>query len=508
MGVSLPTYFGYYNAQRGILAAQAALNVVNNNISSADVDGYSRQRANLASAAPYSAVSLLSNMTPGQFGQGVMVQDLTRFHNNFIDSQYRSKTSSKNFYEGMQDVMSQMESVLAEPNGRTITDATREFFAAAQDLATNPDNIAVRQQFMQRAEDMLFVLQQQATQLQELRTDLVGDTADPSSISNSQLAVETGSVNEILSQIASLNLEITKVSSSGASPNTLLDQRDVLLDKLSEKMNFTIQRNSNSPNVDILLNGNVLVRGSSVVNTLNVIINPGPVPSQDDQPSLVELSSNPGVDISSSITEGKMGAYIRMGGVTAGESTIRNVMVQMDTLFNEIATDLNGLQAVGRDLNGNIPVAPDNEIFNLAAGTTLSLFRYSVNANIKADPRLIAAASDISGAFEGPGDGRNALLMAQLETSTVNATLGNVAYNDYMANTITQLGVRSSSSKGEAQTADNIIQSILERRQAVQGVNTDEELINLVKFQRTLEASSRAFQAIDESVRTILAMVQ
>ncbi|MEZ4574329.1 MAG: hypothetical protein R2857_05290 [Vampirovibrionales bacterium] len=51
-----------------------------------------------------------------------------------------------------------------------------------------------------------------------------------------------------------------------------------------------------------------------------------------------------------------------MGGVAPGEATIRNVLLQLDDLFDEIATDLNALQATGRDLNGNIPVVPNNDI--------------------------------------------------------------------------------------------------------------------------------------------------
>ncbi|MEZ4574330.1 MAG: hypothetical protein R2857_05295 [Vampirovibrionales bacterium] len=82
------------------------------------------------------------------------------------------------------------------------------------------------------------------------------------------------------------------------------------------------------------------------------------------------------------------------------------------------------------------------------AGPDLALFRYSINSNIVNDPTLIAAASNVSGAFEDAGDGRNALLMAQLETSITNASLGNITYGDYIANTVSQLGVRSSATSG------------------------------------------------------------
>ncbi|MEZ4574328.1 MAG: hypothetical protein R2857_05285 [Vampirovibrionales bacterium] len=100
--------------------------------------------------------------------------------------------------------------------------------------------------------------------------NLVGDASVPATITTSQLAVEVSEVNEILDQVASLNKQIALITSTGASPNSLLDQRDVLLDRLSEKMNVDIVRNTNNTNTDIMLNGNILVRGDTVVNRLSV----------------------------------------------------------------------------------------------------------------------------------------------------------------------------------------------------------------------------------------------
>lgn len=502
----IPSFFGYYNAHRGIMAAQSAINVINNNITSADLEGYSRQRIELGAEAAWQYLSNGGTMNPGQYGQSVRVLDVTRAHNNFIDLQYRSENNNKFYYDTLSSAMRQMESIMGEPNGRTISDTIRDFFASAQELSANPDNIAVRQQFIQLAENLLFVFQQQGQQLRDLRTELVGDASVPATITTSQLAVEVSEVNEILDQVASLNKQIALITSTGASPNSLLDQRDVLLDRLSEKMNVDIVRNTNNTNTDIMLNGNILVRGDTVVNRMSVTANPGPVPTAVDRPTNINLTN--GATVNTAITTGTIGGLLTMGGVAPGEATIRNVLLQLDDLFDEIATDLNALQATGRDLNGNIPVVPNNDIFGLVAGPDLALFRYSINSNIVNDPTLIAAASNVSGAFEGAGDGRNALLMAQLETSITNASLGNITYGDYIANTVSQLGVRSSATSGEYDTAKNIIFSINERKQAFSSVNIDEEMVNLVKFQRSLEASQRAFRSIDEAMQTIMGMVR
>ncbi|MEZ4574327.1 MAG: flagellar export chaperone FlgN [Vampirovibrionales bacterium] len=124
--------FGYYNAHRGIMAAQSAINVINNNITSADLEGYSRQRIELGAEAAWQYLSNGGTMNPGQYGQSVRVLDVTRAHNNFIDLQYRSENNNKFYYDTLSSAMRQMESIMGEPNGRTISDTIRDFFASAR----------------------------------------------------------------------------------------------------------------------------------------------------------------------------------------------------------------------------------------------------------------------------------------------------------------------------------------------------------------------------------------
>ena len=505
MGVMIPAFFGYYNSQRALLTQQAGLNMINHNIANANTPGYSRQRLDLTAATPYASVNPAVNANTGQIGQGVQVQAFTRINDAYLTRQVRLASQTAGFQEAVRDSLQIAENLSAEPNGQTVSQTMSDFFKEAQSMSINPENVAVRTQFMNRASTLMNTFSEQYNQMYTLRTNLVGDAAVPSSIGTSQLAQNITDVNTKLSQISELNDSILKVSASGGTPNDLMDQRDQLIDELSKQMNVTVTTKATNM-VDISLNGTLLVQANKVINTFNVVANPGPVPLPDDVPSLIQLSST-GATVNNSFTSGKIAGILSVGGNTPGVATIRGMMGDMDALFDRIATTINGLQSTGRDAFGNIPLAANANIFNLTAGAGLTIPRYSVNANLITDPRLLAAASG-AGPFAGIGDGTNALAMAQLETAPqAPAPFTGLTFAGFYNTIISRLGVNSASADASAKNANDSITGLEQRRQSVQGVNVEEEMVNLMRFQRGFEASSRAFKTLDDTIQTLMNMI-
>lgn len=483
------------------MANQLALNAINHNISNVNTPGFSRQRVELTNGDPYTPATYSNYSDQGQIGQGVRIVGVTRTHDNFLDTQIRIQNSLLGYHQAIRDNLQQAEGVLAVPGGNGIDAVMGDFFAAAQSLSIHPDDIAARSSFIQSAQNMLDAFQQQAQQLQDLRTNIIGDPNVPGSFNVSQVALTVDEINTLLNSIAELNQQILTVEAGGATPNDLLDRRDQLLEELSQKMNVTINY-KNYDQVDILLGNNLLVRGVDVINTLVTTPNPGPIPDPDDDPTLIQLSSS-GATVNSDITGGRLGGLLKIGGNDPALTTIRGLLEGLDTLFTELATQINTLQASGRDLNGNIPAPPDDEIFVLAGGVGLDIFNYSVNTNMITDPSLIAAAIDNAGSFDGVGDGRNALAIAQLQTQ-VQAALGNTTFHEYFNSQVARLGVNSRAAQDSADNIYNSVQQLEQRRQSIQGVNMEEEMINLLRFQRGFEASAKAMTTLDHVMDTII----
>ncbi len=500
MGISLPSFFGYYVAHTGIMANQAGLSAINHNIANANTEGYSRQRVDMSANSPYPPATRSNYIGSGQLGQGVSILDVSRVHDVFLDGQLRTQQSVFNTQQTLRDGLQQVEGILNEPGDNGASSAISDFFAATRAMSINPEQLATRVSFMQSAQRMLDVFQQQAQQLQDLRTNITGNASDPGSFASSLVALTANEINSHLSGLANINAEIVAVSAAGATPNDLLDRRDQLLNELSELVNISVDYKPSGV-VNISLNGNALVRGSTLSDTLEVVENPGPAPDPDDVPALVQLASDSSI-VNGDITGGMLGGYLQLAGNTPGTTTIRSVLESMDTLFNEIATNINALQATGRDLNGNVPTPPDDQIFIPPVGPGLSIFGYTLNNALKTDLNLIAAALDDSG-FAGVGDGRNATLMAALETSS-QAALGNASYLEYFNALVSEVGVSANAAASATENVDSAIQQIEQRRQSVQGVNMEEEMIDMLRFQRGFEASAKLMSTIDSVFDTII----
>lgn len=504
-----PGFFSFFNAQRGLLAAQMALNTVNHNIANANTEGYSRQRVNLEAYNPYSSpIQTFQNMHAGQLGQGVNVESVTRVRDTFIDGQFRLENSILGMNTNIRNAMQQLEGILGEPSTSGINGSLQGFFDAAQELSLNPESLAVRQDFLQHAVDLVTVFQQQANQLSSLQRSLVGDPAVPGSFGISQVAIHVGDANNKLEEIAALNSEILTVIASGAQPNDLFDRRDVLLDELSEIVDISAVETPNGQ-VTVRIAGQLMVRGVTLVDTLEVIPNPGPAPDPNTEPSLIQ-TVNGGFDIINNappdaISYGKIKGIVEVAGRSTTQTTVRGILEQLDVLLGTVATEINNLHLNGRDLNGNVPAAGD-PVFELLAGPGLDIFNYRVDPDLINDPRLLAAAEGPPAAYLGTGDGENALAMAQLRDGAF-APLGNSGFVDFFNGVISRLGIDTRTFENRSNNQEVVISSLDLRRKSIAGVNMDEELVDLVRFQRAFEASSRAVRAFDEITQTIINMV-
>ncbi|MEG2539396.1 MAG: flagellar hook-associated protein FlgK, partial [Clostridium sp.] len=223
-------FYTFNIAKRGMSAQQTSLHVVSHNVSNLNTYGYSKQRAVHSTTQPYPMPGLNSPVGAGQLGTGVEISEITRARDQFIDSSIRRETSSLYKYGAKDQFLNSIEGIINEPGDTGLSNTLTKFWDAWQGLATHPENASSRKLVISNANALADSFRQTYNQLEELEKELAQLQRD-----------HIYEVNSLLKQIADVNDQIKKVTISGQMPNDLMDRRDVLLDKLSENINFKIE---------------------------------------------------------------------------------------------------------------------------------------------------------------------------------------------------------------------------------------------------------------------------
>jgi flagellar hook-associated protein 1 FlgK len=204
------------------------------------------------------------------------------------------------------------------------------------------------------------------------------------------------------------------------------------------------------------------------------------------------------VDITAAINGGKL-----KGWLDVRDGHAPDYISRLDTLAQTIVAEVNSRHQSGYGITtdpvSGMPVSGLD--FFVAAGTTAASM--AVNPDILNDVNRIAAATTAAGV---PGDNRNAVAIASLQTQTTMSG-GTASFNDFFNALVGSVGsdVRHASVNAEHEAA--MVAQLENYRESVAGVSLDEEMINLVKYQHAYEAAARVITTVDEMLDTVLNMV-
>jgi flagellar hook-associated protein 1 FlgK len=124
-----------------------------------------------------------------------------------------------------------------------------------------------------------------------------------------------------------------------------------------------------------------------------------------------------------------------------------------------------------------------------------------LSAAVLADLSAIAAGQSAE-----PGDNRNALNLAMLESDLVLRG-GTATFSDVFAAQVSTLGVSAQQAERMFETQNLVVQQVASLVDSVSGVSIDEESTNLIQFERAFQASSRLAVVVDEMLQTIVNLV-
>jgi len=528
--------FGLYNAQRALLVNQAAINIINNNIANMNTEGYSKQRIE-TSALVVNQQNIYIPENAVLSSGGVVIDQVTRNRDSFYDKYYRDENSDYSYYEEMETNALSIENAVNELNDTGITDAFDGFYTAAQQLSLNPTDSVARTSFVESAITVATRFNDISDHLTDLRSQLVGDSAGD--IEDTKLYLNCDLLNEKLDDVAQLNESIILSSVQGYAPNSLLDSRDKLLDEISQYIPITVVNNDNS-NISIKLGSIDLVRGAEHTGYLNAVQNPSSDPDVvAADPAIVKIQTSSGVDIvsdaKSHLTTGKLAAILEMGGSDSGKLTINNMLTELNKLAQSFAKEVNAIQTYTEDDGlGNItvgsmsldtgnnpptlelatsPMFLDQDDELLLDENSITAANIRVNPEIADDPFKVATARGETDPADRTqplnptytGDNSNILLVAQLRDESVTS-LNGATTEAFVTALIGNLGVKSESIQNNFETKGSILDQVKANRESKIGVNLDEELVDLVKYQRAYEASAKIFNVTNEILQKIISL--
>lgn len=549
------SFYGISTARSALMAQQQALELTGHNIANAGVEGYSRQRIHLKAALAQDGNGYNQ---PGAIGSGVQADLIQRIRDQFLDREYRLQNQQQNYHQTETEYTQRMESLMGELQDTGISKVMEDFFNAFQELSLRPEDAGIRRVVVASGNDLAMAFRSFNADVTTLQQDI-----------DSDLNQTLTQFNNMTQKVAELNVQISRRVNAGDVPSDLLDERDRLLDQLSEMAQITVHQGPNG-SVNILVDSKTVVfedgayalqakrdfdffrgdapvtvpgtlnRGDLIINGVDIIgndptltaTNTGQLLDQINKRSaqtgvtaaieasgrMVLRSSGEG---SSFVKIGGTGNGVTLTGVSNGTHTLTNgSLLQLD---NGVVINTTGgrIQAL-RDTKTEVIPATMNKINLLANGlmervndihsksydlngqTNRNFFTgtgagdIAVAQTLQADPNLVAIAAS---AVFPPGDGSRALDIYNLRNQPV---VNGQGLNEYYTTLLVDMGTRIAHAEQQSENRKLVLEQLGNQRESVSGVNLDEELSNMLQYQRSFAAATRIMNVMDEMLNQIV----
>lgn len=451
--------------KNGLTIYRVATEVTGENIANVNTPGYSRQRVILESAPPTTA-----NGFP--LGTGVRIATVERVYDSLLQQQLINAQTTQGFDTTRSGVLQQIEPAFNEVSNDGIGAAISNFFGAWQDLTVNPTGTAERQSVITNAQIL-------ADDIRVISRTL----ADTISLQNSSLDPIVDSINAQLKDIAQLNGQIKATELVAGNANEMRDQRDQLIRDLSQKIGITYTEN-NDGTTDIRY-----ADGGAALVTDNVA---GAFSLDKTNPNsfIVQLTPVGGALAPVAPVTGKLGAILALR-----DTIIPGYQAQVDLLATTITTQVNAQHTAGFDLGGNPGIA----LFDPAATNAAT---FGLNPAIVNTTQIAASSNALL-----IGDNGNAQLMTQLHSQKLLAG-GTLTFNGYWDGLVSRVGLDVASSKSTVSQDEAFSKQLSSLRESNSGVSLDEELTNLVKYQRSYQASAKLITTATEMLDTLIGIIR
>ncbi len=551
----------FSRAVSGMMSHQQALATTAHNFTNVKTKGYSRQLA-LFGDASYAKVGQ-NGTTLMQVGMGTDIQMVRQARDMFLDQAYRVANGKKQFYSGMEQAMSELQTILGEPYQQQFSRALNALNSSMHELAKHPDGLETRGVFIKNAGQFLEKANLIGQQLRDYQLNL-----------NEQIKKKVNRINEIGKQIKELNRIISGEEVGrdqpglSANANDYRDQRNLLLDELSGLVQTRYYEDKNGM-VNVSIEGVPFVQedrvfelGLTQAREKSQLVDPywphlsdtNATPPKyyklisPDNPIGPEYNNNSGElkglllargDHAANYTEMQNQAYYEK---YIKPSAVMNMQAQFDNLVHDIVTMINNLLAPKKPSatpgkleldTANAPYGLKDANGNASRGEELFVRKYIPHhsqtgglyeaedpanefslysaSNLKINEEILNNYNKLalSKNVHDIADSKYVInkMIDQWNNNRLRIEPGATAkesYSTYYRSMVDDLANRAQSVESKLKGGEALLNKIDYERSTVSSVSEDEEFGNLIKYQHAYNASARLVSVIDSMMDRLI----
>jgi flagellar hook-associated protein 1 FlgK len=453
---------------RSMVAEELGVEVTGQNLANANNAAYTRQTVQLQTSTP-------TPSSLGLQGTGVEAASIQQVSNQLINGQIQSEASVGGYWNSQQTALENAQTQLDEflnlsssstssstTTSTDLSDQLNSLFNAFQSVATSPTDATARQSLINTAQTLASSFNQASQNLNALNSQL-----------NTSVGGDVTSANQLLSDIASLNGQIAKATASGGTANDLVDSREADLENLAKLVNTQTTANSDGT-ISVSIGGQELVSGSKLSDSLA---------------TYADADGNLLVQTAASATPLTLTGGSIQGTIDARDGALATLRGGLDTMASTLIAQVNGIYQNGYDLNGNSGA----DFFTGSDAGDIG-----VNSALLTDPSQVQAAG-----ANAPGDNTVALALAQLGSQSLTA-LNNQTFSGACSLDVENFGDALSNANDQVTNYNSVNTMLLNQRDSVSGVSLEEEMANLITYQKAYETSAQIISTVNQMLTTVV----
>ena len=543
--------------QSALAAAQAGISTTGHNIANANTTGYSRQQVVQEAATP-------QQFGTGYFGQGVQITTVKRVYNDVLQKQALNAQSASNASGTYAAKMAKIDSMLSDPDAG-LTPALKDFFASLSKLSANPGDAPTRQTVMSASSSLANRLNSLGSQLADMQAEV--NSQIPATVStinaySTQIAALNDTIekaynatgqppNDLLDQRDQLVTELSKqvqttTVAQGNSYNVFIGNGLPVVVGSNAYSLSAVSSVTDSSRTEVAYTGagqasaiqlgtNTLTGGTlgglldfrensldNIQNQLGQIATVLASTVNAQQAAGQDLNGNTGAALTnffSIATPTSTANSLNTGSATVSAS-ITNTSALTSSNYslelkggNYIITRLSDNQQMSSTTT--LPQVVDGVTF-ASSGTMNSGDSFLIRPTaggatsfkfLMTQTNQIAAASATASAASLKGDGSNAILLNNLQTSNLiynGSAL--ISYSSAFDQVVSATGVKSNEMNLTSTAESNMLDNINKEQSSTSGVNLDEEAANLMRYQQAYQAAGKLMQIANQMFSTLLSI--
>lgn len=514
-------FSGLNTAKSGLIEGQTAISVAAHNIANANTEGYTRETLSLLAVSADSG-GYRYRQSGARVGNGVRDGGVTQSRDQFLDMRYRNANSAYSDYAtqnagytAIENIFNEFTSTSSEENEvYGLSGQLSTLLSDLQKFSSSSDTQPLPAAVQAAAQNICATIRGDYSSLVQFRDEETGYLSDMITGGTSG-KVNSGGINAILDNISTLNTAIADYEVTGQTANDLRDSRNQLLDQLSGYMDINVTENPDgSVQVGLQHDGTMLIDSQNRVTRLAVSVDSGtkavsivtedtsaPVHVEGGQiDAYLHVLNGDGSGTGSYGNDGipyflhQINAYAGVfRDVLNATATVNGTTGQPELISYDSAADADNIAAT---INISADWQENRDLFQTeyesyrgtAGGTDVTIAAYAAQfvTNLQS-----ASISELhaSGVVSGDaGSGVYSQISEGLRT-------GSVA--DFADSFTNDVAYAAGNTQKNAQTAQTTLKDVDTQRQSVSSVSTDEEIINMLKYQQAYNASARVITVID-----------